>query len=167
MIRVPAFIARPAAFSNTAENVWPGSVRAPSDMDTTRHLFLTAHWMPLSSRISPASLIAQDLAGKDPRAVRDAVPRQRSRMKRAERSADAEGSMPVTVLNRLTSDKGLALDRSARKIGMLEIHAGVEHRDPNTLPRARGSSTSRTRRSRRGDRPRLACAGRLTRRSPP
>ena len=47
MIRVPAFIARAAAVSNTAENDWPGRTGAPNDIDTIRHLRLTAHWMPL------------------------------------------------------------------------------------------------------------------------
>ena len=86
--------------------------------------------------LAPLPWFAQHLADEQPRPVRDAVAslRARGRLRTGGRSG-AVRAVRVAVLHRLPGDERLAGDDAPREVGMPQVDAGVEHRDP--YPRSR------------------------------
>ena len=113
-----------------------------------------------------AALVAQHLADDQPRAVRDAVAPLRARRRlRAGGRARAVRAVRVAVLHRLPGDERLARDDATREVGVAQVDARVEHRDPDLRARptvrSRGSAAPRARPS--GP----TCRWRCRRTSPP
>ena len=103
-----------------------------------------------------AALIAQHLADDEPRAVRDAVAplRARGRLRSGGR-AGAVRAVRVAVLHRLPGDERLARDDATREVGVAEVDAGVEHRDPDVRARPRCGREDRRHRAHGLEAPRV------------
>jgi hypothetical protein len=84
--------------------------------------------------VRTAALVAQDLAGEDLGIRRHPVARQALRRRGPAGGSDAVRAVAMAVLHRLAGDEALRLDRPGGEIGVLEVHAGVEDREPDALP---------------------------------
>lgn len=97
--------------------------------------------------VGSAAAVAEHLAGVDLGVEGDAIARRVGRHPRPAGRADCVRPVAMPVLSLLACDERSPLDRSPAEVGMPEVEAGVEHRQPNAAPgvdRARRSDRLKT-----------------------